>query len=258
MKQHALARHLGDRTYAVGAVAALIAVWQTISMTGMIPPYMLPGPAKVARAFISDFPLLMGHLGHTLLEAGLGLGVSVAAATALAVVMDANRFLKRAVTPLLLLTQTMPVIAIAPLLVLWLGYGMTPKIALIFLTCFFPLTVALLGGFAGSDGDAIRLLRSMGARRWEIYYYIKFPGALPSFFSGLKISASSAIIGAVIAEWLGGSAGLGVYMTRVRKSYSFDKMFAVILLVSALSLLLMRGVSALEKAAMPYKAERNV
>jgi len=234
-------------------LAGLLLLWQILSMSGLIPGYMLPGPWQVTTAFISDFYLLMGHLGRTLSEAAAGLALAIAASFILAIVMDANRFLKQAVTPLLLLTQTMPVIAIAPLLILWMGYGAAPKIALVFLTCFFPMTIGLLGAFAQADSDAIRLLQSMGAKRAHIYRYIKLPQALPAFFSGLKISCAYSIIGAVIAEWLGGDAGLGVYMIRVRRSYSFDKMFAVILLTSILSLLLIKIVSIIEKAAMPWK-----
>jgi ABC-type nitrate/sulfonate/bicarbonate transport system permease component len=225
-------------------------------MSGLIPGYMLPGPARVTAAFVADFPLLMRHLWRTLLEAMAGLALAIAASFALALVMDANRFLKQSVTPLLLLTQTMPVIAIAPLLILWMGYGAAPKIALVFLTCFFPMTIGLLGAFAQADTDAIRLLQSMGAARRQIYQYIKLPQSLPAFFSGLKISSSYSIIGAVIAEWLGGDAGLGVYMIRVRRSYSFDKMFAVILLTSVLSLALIKLVSIIERAAMPWRKQQ--
>jgi ABC-type nitrate/sulfonate/bicarbonate transport system permease component len=199
----------------------------------------------------------MFHLGRTLAEAAAGLALAVAAAFILSILMDLSPFLKASVNPILLLTQTMPAIALAPLLILWMGYGAAPKITLIFLTCFFPMTVGLLGAFAAADPDAIRLLQSMGAVRRQIYRYIKIPQGMPAFFSGLRISASYSIIGAVIAEWLGGDAGLGVYMTRVRKSYSFDKMFAVILLVSALSLLLIKAVSLLELIAMPWRKVRS-
>ena len=240
---------------ALAPAAVLLLLWQITAMTGLLPAYMLPSPVRVVRAFIADFPLLMRHLSRTLIEALWGLLLSVAVSLALAVLLDANRFLKRSVTPLLLLTQTMPAIALAPLLILWMGYGMAPKIALIFLTCFFPLTIGLLGGFDQADGDAIRLLKSMGATRRQIYRYIKIPPSMGVFFSGLKIASSYAIIGAVISEWLGGDAGLGVYMVRVRRSYSFDKMFAVILLTSVLSLLLMKLVTELEKAAMPYRKD---
>jgi ABC-type nitrate/sulfonate/bicarbonate transport system permease component len=238
-------------------LAALLLLWQGLSSSGLVPGYMLPGPLRVTAAFAGDCSLLMRHMGRTLAEAFCGLALAVAASVVLAVIMDANRFLKQAVTPLLLLTQTMPAIAIAPLLILWMGYGSAPKITLIFITCFFPMTVGLLGAFAQADGDAIRLLQSMGAKRRHIYRYIKLPQGLPAFFSGLKIAASYSIIGAVIAEWLGGDAGLGVYMIRVRRSYSFDKMFAVILLTSVLSLLLIKAVGVIEYIAMPWNRKKH-
>ncbi|GHU29984.1 nitrate ABC transporter permease [Spirochaetia bacterium] len=208
---------------------------------------MLPSPEKVVRAFIGDFPLLMHHLSQTLFEAGIGLILSIITAIFLALVMDLNNFLERSLMPLLVLTQTMPTIALAPLLVLWFGYGASPKIALVFLTCFFPMTLSIFGGFKGTDPEATQLLHAMGASRWQMYRYIKIPTAVPAFFSGLKVSSSYSIIGAVVAEWLGGNAGLGVYMTRVRKSYSFDKMFAVIVLVAVISLCIMKIVERAEK-----------
>ena len=234
-------------------IVTLLLTWQLLSMSRIVPPYMLPGPLRVMEVFVSDFHLLMRHLLYTLMEAMAGLAIAVTAAFILAVIMDANNSLKQSITPILLLTQTMPVIAIAPLLILWMGYGIAPKITLVFLTCFFPVTIGLLGAFASADNDTLRLLQSMGAKKWQLYRYIKIPQSLPAFFSGLKIAASYSIIGAVVAEWLGGNAGLGVYMIRVRRSYSFDKMFAVIILVSVLSLVLIKLVTLLEKKSMPWK-----
>jgi len=228
-------------------------IWQFLSMSGLIPPYMLPSPYRVILVFINEFPLLIKHLLYTLMEAMAGLTIALIAAFLLSVIMDANKYIKKSITPILLLTQTLPVIAIAPLLILWMGYGLAPKITLVFLTCFFPVTIGLLGSFASTDNDELLLLQSMGAKKWQLYYYIKIPHALPAFFSGLKIAASYSIIGAVIAEWLGGNAGLGVYMIRVRRSYSFDKMFAAIILVSVLSLLLIKLVSLIEKKSMPWR-----
>ncbi|MCL2879514.1 MAG: ABC transporter permease [Treponema sp.] len=238
-------------------LAGILILWQLLSMSALIPGFMLPGPLRVWAAFTADFSLLMGHLGHTLLEAAAGLALAIAAAFVLALVMDLSHFIKESWLPLLLLTQTMPTVAIAPLLILWMGYGSAPKIALVFLTCFFPLTIGLLGAFSQTDIDTIKLLKSMGASRFQIYRYIKFPQALGAFFSGLKIACTYSIIGAVIAEWLGGDSGLGVYMIRVRRSYSFDKMFAVILLISVLSLLLIKLVSVIENAAMPWKKSKR-
>jgi len=154
--------------------------------------------------------------------------------------------------PLLVVTQTIPTIAIAPLLVLWMGFGMEPKITLVVITTFFPVAVGLLDGFKSVDPDAVALLRSMNATRGQIFRHVKLPAALPFFFSGLRISASYAVVGAVISEWLGGFEGLGVYMTRVRKAYAFDKMFAVILLIVIVSLLLMELVNIIKKLSMPW------
>jgi len=234
-------------------IAAILLAWQLLSMSGIIPPYMLPGPARVLAVYYADFHLLARHLSFTLMEAMTGLALAVTAAFILSVIMDANRYIRQSITPVLLLTQTMPVIAVAPLLILWMGYSFAPKITLVFLTCFFPVTIGLLGAFASADNDALRLLQSMGAKKWQLYRYIKIPQSLPAFFSGLKIAASYSIIGAVVAEWLGGDAGLGVYMIRVRRSYSFDKMFAVIILVSVLSLLLIKLVTLLEKKMIPWR-----
>ena len=186
---------------------------------------------------------------------GLFLGVCVGFCAA--VLMDAFAVLYKAFYPLLVITQTIPSVAIAPLLVLWFGYEMTPKIVLIVISTFFPVTVGLLDGFRSADKDAIGLLRSMGANRLQIFRYIKFPSALPQLFSGLRIAAAYSVVGAVISEWLGGFGGLGVYMTRVKKAFAFDKMFAVIFLISAISLALMALVGFAEKKCMPYRNRNN-
>jgi ABC-type nitrate/sulfonate/bicarbonate transport system permease component len=144
-------------------------------------------------------------------------------------------------------------VAIAPLLVLWFGYGLAPKVILIVLTTFFPVAVSLVAGFRSVDLDMIDLMRTMGASDLQIFWQVKLPGALDQFFSGLRISATYAIVGAVISEWLGGFSGLGVYMTRVRKSFAYDRMFAVIILISVLSLALMKAVDLLERVCMPWK-----
>jgi ABC-type nitrate/sulfonate/bicarbonate transport system permease component len=133
-----------------------------------------------------------------------------------------------------------------------LGYGILPKITLIIITSFFPITIGLLDGFRSADRDALNLMKAMGASRMQRFIHIKLPSSMSHFFAGLRISVSYSVVGAVVSEWLGGFSGLGVYMTRVRKSYSFDKMFAVIFFISLISLLLMMGVTLVQKAAMPW------
>jgi len=134
---------------------------------------------------------------------------------------------------------------------------MAPKITLVVITTFFPIAVGLLEGYRSVDPDAISLMRAMGASRVQIFYHVKFPAALPYFFSGLRISASYAIVGAVISEWLGGFEGLGVYMTRVKKAYAFDRMFAVIILIVIISLLLMALVDVIRRISMPWQTIRE-
>ena len=214
---------------------------------------MLPSPANVLRAFVQEIPLLWENSLITLQEAFIGLILGVSVGFLAAVLMDAFDALYKAFYPLLILTQTIPSVAIAPLLVLWFGYEMTPKIILIVIATFFPVTVGLLNGFKSADKDGINLLRSMGAKGGQIFRYIKFPSALPELFSGVRIAAAYSVVGAVISEWLGGFGGLGVYMTRVKKAFAFDKMFAVIFLISAISLALMALVGFAEKKCMPYR-----
>lgn len=227
-------------------------IWQTLSAFQVIPKYMLPSPTDVIKAFIVDFPLLMSHAGITLLEAFLGLLIGVLLGFAVAVLMDRFPMVYKALHPILIITQTIPTVAIAPLLVLWMGYGLAPKVTLVVIVTFFPITIGLLNGFMSSDPDAINLLRSMNATKTQIFRHIKLPSSLSHFFAGLKISASYAVVGAVISEWLGGFSGLGVYMMRVKKSYSYDKMFAVIFLISIISLILMGGVTILQRITMPW------
>lgn len=246
---------------AAAALLAAVLLWLGVSEGGLLPDFLLPSPVQVWRALVGDFPVLLDNARVTLTEAALGLAIGIAVALALATLMHRVRVLYRALYPLLVITQTIPTIAIAPLLVLWMGFGMAPKVTLVALTTFFPIAVSLLDGYAATDKAAADLLRSMGAGRWQIFRHLEFPSALSHFFSGLRVSASYAVVGAVISEWLGGSEGLGVYMTRVKKAYAFDRMFAVILVIVAVSLLLMLLVTALRRLAMPWerfeKIERN-
>ncbi len=242
----------------VCAVVALIALWQAVCSAGLVPNFMLPSPVEVVQALVKDFPLLMSHTWTTLAEAALGLAIGVAIGFVFAVLMDKFETFYLAFDPLLTVSQTIPTVAIAPLLVLWFGYDLLPKVLLVILTTFFPVTVALASGFRSVDPDQVDLLRTMNATEWQIFRYAKLPAAADQFFSGLRISATYAIVGAVISEWLGGFTGLGVYMTRVRKNFEYDRMFAVIIITSALSLLLMKAVDIIQNLCMPWKrAERN-
>ena len=234
-------------------IAVLLMIWQILSMVNIIPKFMLPSPFEVVKAFVLDFTLLMKHTEVTLVEAFLGLGLGIILGFVVAVIMDRFEYAYKMIYPILVITQTIPTVAIAPLLVLWMGYGILPKIMLILLTSFFPITIGLLDGFRSVDRDMLNLLKTMGATSFQNFIHLKLPSSLGYFFAGLRISVSYSIIGAVVAEWLGGYDGLGVYMTRVRKSYSFDKMFAVIFLISGISLLLMYFVKKIQRWCMTWE-----
>lgn len=233
-------------------MAAILLLWELVSISGLVPSYMLPSPAAVCRALVSDLSTILFHAKFTLLESFYGLLIGIVLAFIFATVMDRFQVMDQAFYPIMIITQTIPTIAIAPILVLWMGFGMAPKITLVVITTFFPITIGLLDGYKSVDPDAIRLMRAMGASRMQIFCHVKFPSALPQFFSGLKISASYAVVGAVVSEWLGGFNGLGVYMTRVKKAYAFDKMFAVIIFIVIISLLLLFVVKAASRIAMPW------
>lgn len=239
------------------ACVLLVALWQAACSLGLVPSFMLPSPLDVARAVVDDGELLASHAAITLAEALAGLALGIALGFALAVAMERFSLVDAALSPLVTVSQTIPVVAVAPILVLWFGYGMLPKVLLVALTTFFPITVALSSGFRSVDPDAIDLLRTMGASRLQVFRFAQLPAAAGSFFAGLRISATYAVIGAVVAEWLGGFEGLGVYMTRVRKSYDYDSLFAAIVVVSAVSLALLGATKAIERACMPWLRARR-
>ncbi len=232
---------------------SILVLWQICSDTGIVPKYKLPSPTDTVVAFIDDFSLMMNHASYTLTEAIIGLSLGIITAFILSIIMDASKFVKDSIYPIIIVTQTVPSVVIAPLLVLWLGYQMLPKIILIILSTFFPIVINLLDAYASVEKESIMLFKSMGATKAKTFWHLKLPTAATGFFSGLKISVSYSIIAAVVSEWIGGFHGLGVYMTRVRKSYSYDKMFAVIFFVSILSLLAMWGIAVLEKSVIKWK-----
>ncbi len=238
-------------------MAVVLLIWQALTGSGLVPAYMMPTPGAVLTALVTQSPVILSHAAVTLQEAFYGLLIGVILAVITATAMIHVQILEKALYPIMVITQTIPTIAIAPILVLWMGFGMAPKITLVVLTTFFPIAVGLLDGYRSVDPDYIDMMRSMGADGKDIFFHVMFPLALPGFFSGLKISASYAVVGAVVSEWLGGFEGLGVYMTRVRKAYAFDRMFAVIIFIVVISLLLMLCVKMLSRAVMPWNGGRT-
>ncbi len=250
-------RRTTNLLYSGSLIVLIIIVWQVATMTGLVPAFMLPPPLDVVRALFGDYVSLFRNAWVTFIEAALGLIMGIALGFICAVLMDRFEVVYRSVYPLIVISQTIPTIAIAPLLVLWMGYGIAPKVALIVIVTFFPVAVALFDGFRSVDRDMIQLLQAMGASRTQIFRWVKWPASLTSFFASLRIAVSYAVVSAVVAEWIGGDRGLGVYMTLARKSYSYDKMFAVIFFISILSLALIAVVRMLQRQTMPWEEKHD-
>ena len=209
----------------------LVLIWQAIVLVTGVPPYILPGPLSVAEAALSHIGPLLEHAMTTLLEiiAGLMIGTLLGASNAL--VMIASRSLKRWLLPVLVISQAIPVFALAPLLVLWLGYGMSSKIAMAVLIIFFPVTAAFYDGMRSTEPEWLELAQVMNAKPMAIIRHIRIPAALPAFASGLRVATAVAPIGAVVGEWVGSSKGLGFYMLHANARMQIDIMFAALSLL---------------------------
>lgn len=238
-------------------VGAVIVAWEAYCRVAGISPVVLPSPTRILEqlwAFRGD---AVRHTIPTLAETGLGLSLSVAVSVVAAVAMDRFESVRRALEPLFVASQTVPVVAIAPLMVLWFGFGLAPKVLIVILVTFFPITVALLDGFAVASGEATDLLRSFGADRMQTFRKLRWPAALPSFFTGLRIAATYGVIGAVFGEYVGAYEGLGIWMQLSQNAFRTDLVFAAVLLSGVLSVGLFWLVTALERLVIPwYRASR--
>ena len=233
-----------------------LGIWQYASSNMKIAFWILPSPAKVLAVFWQKPDLLLYHLKFTLSATLTGFGISILLGVLAAVLMDTFKPLKLALYPYMVISQTVPVIAIAPLLIVWFGYGISSKIFTVILICFFPIALNLYDGLHGVSVEQIRLLKSMGASKWKIFYYLKLPASLPNLFTGLKLSATYSVMGAIIGEWLGGNGGLGVYMTRANKSFDTQDVFAIILLIIFLSMALFLLISFVQRILLKWKYQK--
>lgn len=235
------------------SVISLLVIWQACGFLNVLPQYILPSPLEIIQSVVRDRNYLMYHGQFTLFVALLGLFLGIIIAIILALIMDSVPLFQKAVYPLLVITQTIPTIALAPILVLWLGYGILPKIVLIILTTTFPIIISILDGFKNADKDTAMLFKLMNANKKQELVHFKIPATLPYFFAGLRVSVSYAFIVAVVSEWLGGFEGLGVYMIRAKKLFQYDTMFAIIMIVSVISLLSMQLVEKIEKHVIKWR-----
>lgn len=248
-----------NRAALVGAVAApasallvLFGLWQAVAASGAVPADMLPSPVRVVGAGAGEHEALLRHAVPTLVATITGFALSVAFAFATATLLDFSRILRTALLPLLIVSQTLPLIALAPLVVLWFGFGLLPKILLVAFVTYFPMVVGLLRGFAEADPEAERLLASMGASRAAVFRMVRLPAATASFFSSLRISITYAVVGAIFAEYAGAVAGLGVYMQSAKNVFRTDLVLAAVGVSTVLTLCLFGAVVLIERWAAPW------
>lgn len=241
-----------EKIYPIGAILIILILWQAAVGLGIVDTFSIPSPLAICMALLDEKGVLLEHLSITLLEGFLGVLLSAILAIVIAVLMNLSTVVKSTVYPLLVFSQTVPIIVLAPLFAMWFGFGILPKIVVVTLVCFFPITVSITEGFSGVDMELIDMMRSMGANKYHIFTKVQFPAVLGPFFSGLKIAVTYSIMGAIIGEWMGGSAGIGVYMMRVKNSFAYDKMFAAIVLISILSFLLFKLIGGIQRIVTPW------
>lgn len=235
----------------------LLAAWEVGVRALGVPAYLLPAPSAVAGALVELRGTLPAHALATAVTATAGLFAAAVAGVALAVAIRTVPLVRRVLYPLLVVSQTIPMVVLAPLLVAWFGFGIGPKIAVVALVAFFPVVVSTVDGLDAAEPELIDLVVSMGAGRGELLRHVLLPAALPGFFAGLAIAATYAMVGAVIAEWMGASSGLGLLITRSASSFRVDRVFAGVAVVAAVSVALFAAVRLLGRLAMPWTSVRT-
>ena len=236
----------------VSILLGLIIAWELWVQLADVPKWQLPAPSAIAKEMESSRTLLWDHTLVTLQEIAIGFLAALAAGLLLACGIAYSRVLERSVYPIVIASQTVPIIAIAPLLLIWVGYGLTPKIIIVALICFYPIAVNTVDGLKATDPDMVNLLRTLGASRWQIFTKLQIPTSLPFMFSGIKIGVSVSVIAAVIGEWVGASEGLGYLITYSQPLFLTARVFAAIIVLSVMGIGLFVLALISERIMMPW------
>ncbi len=232
--------------------ATILFLWELATRITQVSNQILPAPTAIFDAFIRNWNTMLPHIQQTMLETIIGIFAATLLGVATAVLLDTSSWVRRAVYPLLITSQTIPIIALAPLLLIWLGFDIWSKVVVVTLFCFFPITIAMSDGFAHVDSELLILFKSMGGSYFDTMRYLKLPSALPAFFSGLKIAVTYSITGAMVGEYVGAERGLGIFIQLSANAYAITLVFATIFVTSFLSLLLFTIVGILEKFFIPW------
>ena len=236
----------------VAILAALLVAWELWVQIADVPKWQLPAPSAIAKELGSSRDLLWDHTLVTLQEIVIGFLVALVAGLVLAGAIAYSRVMERSVYPIVIASQTVPIIAIAPLLLIWVGYGLTPKIIIVALICFYPIAVNTVDGLKATDPDMVNRVRTLGASRWQVFTKLQIPTALPFMFSGIKIGVSVSVIAAVIGEWVGASEGLGYLITYSQPLFLTARVFAAIFVLSVMGISLFVLAVVAERMMMPW------
>jgi len=236
-------------------LAVAVGVWELVVRAADVPEYLFPAPSAVAAALVQNSDLLGDATIVTLREIVLGYLLAVAVGLLLAVAIHFSETLRRALLPLLVLSQTVPTVLLAPILAILLGYGIGPKLIVVVVVCFFPVVVNAVDGLASADAELVRMMRTLHGRRLAIFRRVELPGALPAIFSGARIAATYAAVAAVFAEWAGSSEGLGFVILQAQPALETARIFAAVLVLSVLALALYAAVTLAERLVVPWRAE---
>jgi putative hydroxymethylpyrimidine transport system permease protein len=237
---------------ALGLAALLLGTWELYARSGAVDEFILPAPTAIAEAAYDDRALLWDNFWVTALEVAAGIVVSAAAAFALAVALHFNRMARAATFPLLVATQAVPIVIVAPLLVVWWGFGLAPKLAIVALVCFFPILVTTLDALSRVDPDELKLMRTLDATRWQAFRYAEAPAALPGALSGAKIAVAVAVIGAVLAEYAGSSEGLGHLILQSLPQLEIARAWAAVAILAAFAVVLFFALHLAERRIAPW------
>lgn len=234
-------------------LAAAVGVWELVVRAANVPDYVFPAPSAVARSLADDSGLLVRATAVTVREIVLGYLIAVAVALALAVVIHWSVVVRRALLPILVVSQTVPTVVLAPVLAILLGFGIGPKLVVVAVVCFFPIVVNAVDGLRATDPELIRMMRTLDGGRLAIFMRVEWPGALPAIFSGARVAATYAAVGAVFGEWAGSSSGLGFVMLQSQPELDTARIFAVIVVLSLLALALYGLVTLAERLIVPWR-----
>jgi ABC-type nitrate/sulfonate/bicarbonate transport system permease component len=230
----------------------LVGLWEAAVAVFDIAPYLLPAPTRVWEAFWDLVPDLGDDLLATLTTAVLGLLLALVVGVLLALAIATVPLVRRALYPLVVVSQSIPMIVLAPVLIAWWGFGQAPRVLVVALVAFFPIVVSAVEGLERADADRIELIRSMGGRRWAELRHVRLPGALPATLAGLQIAATYAMVAAVIAEWMGAQSGIGLLLTRSQASFRMDQVFVGVVIIAAVSVALFLATRGLSRLATPW------